>query len=352
MTFGQKLISWYEQNKRDLPWRNTKNPYKIWLSEVILQQTKVAQGLPYYQKFVQTFPTIFDLAKADEQQVLKIWQGLGYYSRARNLHYTAQYVANNLNGVFPKTYNELIQLKGIGSYTAAAIASFVNQENIAVLDGNVYRVLSRFFAIETDISAAKTKKEFQELANFVLEKGNSSLFNQAIMEFGALQCVAKNPNCSVCIFNDSCLALKEKKVEKLPIKLKKIKVRQRFLHYLVFLGLKKQTIIHKRTQNGIWKNLYEFPLLELDQKIDLDLVVPKIKNFCAQTYSFANFEVVPFSEKEIIHKLSHQELQICFWKIPVKSEIKNGVELSKILDFPFPIVIYNFIVSNLTRSKK
>jgi len=319
MTFGQKLISWYEQNKRDLPWRNTKNPYKIWLSEVILQQTRVAQGLPYYQNFIQTFPTVFDLAKADEQQVLKIWQGLGYYSRARNLHHTAQYVANNLNGVFPKTYNELIQLKGVGIYTAAAIASFVNQENVAVLDGNVYRVLSRFFAIETDISSAKAKKEFQELANFVLEKGNSSLFNQAIMEFGALQCVAKNPNCPVCIFNDSCLALKEKKVEKLPIKLKKIKIRQRFLHYLVFLDPKKQTIIHQRTQNGIWKNLYEFPLLELDQKIDLNLVALEIKKRYQDGYFFDIEAVFSFFEKEIIHKLSHQELHVCFWKIPIKN---------------------------------
>src|SRR5690606_28672368 len=220
MTFSQKLISWYLQNKRDLPWRNTKNPYKIWLSEVILQQTRVAQGLPYYENFVKHFPTVFDLAKANEEQVLKIWQGLGYYSRARNLHHTAQYVSENLNGEFPKTYNKLIKLKGIGSYPAAAISSFSNDENVAVLDGNVYRVLSRYFGIETDISSSQGKKEFQEMADEVLDKKRPALFNQAIMEFGALQCVPKNPNCEVCVFNDSCVALQKNKVAQLPVKLK------------------------------------------------------------------------------------------------------------------------------------
>ena len=242
MTFGQKLTSWYLQNKRDLPWRKTKNPYKIWLSEVILQQTRVVQGLPYYENFVNSFPTVFDLAKADEQQVLKIWQGLGYYSRARNLHHTAQYISENLNGEFPKTYNELIKLKGIGSYTASAIASFCFDEKVAVLDGNVYRVLSRYFGVETDISSSKAKKEFQNLADEVLDKNRPALFNQAIMEFGALQCVPKNPNCEVCVLNDSCLALKDKKVAQLPVKVKKTKVKKRFLNYLIFFGRKQQHI--------------------------------------------------------------------------------------------------------------
>lgn len=346
MTFGQKLISWYLQNKRDLPWRNTKDPYKIWLSEVILQQTRVVQGLPYYENFVTTFPTVFDLAKADEQQVLKIWQGLGYYSRARNLHYTAQYVAEHLNGKFPKTYNELIGLKGVGSYTASAIASFSNDEAVAVLDGNVYRVLSRYFGIETDISSSKAKKEFQALANEVLEKDNSSLFNQAIMEFGALQCVPKNPNCEVCVLNDSCLALKEKKVDKLPVKLKKTKVTQRFLHYLVFLDESNNTLINKRTQNGIWKNLYEFPLLEFQEKIDFDLVIPKIEELYSDKNAIES--ISPFHNKEVIHKLSHQELHIRFWKIEVKNNLENPIGLSEISDFPFPIVIHNFIHHELS----
>src|SRR5690554_5706333 len=291
MTFSQKLISWYSEHKRELPWRNTKDPYKIWLSEVILQQTRVAQGLPYYENFINTFPTVFDLAKADEQQVLKIWQGLGYYSRARNLHHTAQYISENLNGIFPDNYKDLLKLKGVGSYTAAAIASFSNDEAVAVLDGNVYRVLSRYFGIETDISSSKAKKEFQELANEVLDQKQPSLFNQAIMEFGALQCVPKNPNCEVCVLNDSCFALKEKKVDKLPVKLKKTKVTQRFLNYLVFLDENKNSIINKRTQNGIWKNLYEFPLLEVTEKTDLEVITQKISEMYSDQYTIKDISV-------------------------------------------------------------
>src|SRR5690554_3639789 len=230
--FAKKLIRWYLQNKRDLPWRKSKDAYLIWLSEIILQQTRVAQGLPYYNKFVSLFPTVFDLAKASEEQGLMVWQGLGYYSRARNLHHTARYIAENHQGVFPKTYTELIKLKGVGNYTAAAIASFSYEEPVAVLDGNVYRVLSRYFGIQTDISSSKAKKEFQLLANQMLEAKHPSLFNQAIMEFGALQCVPKSPNCEICVLNDSCVALQEKKVEELPVKLKKTKVTQRHLNYL------------------------------------------------------------------------------------------------------------------------
>ena len=341
MTFGQKLTSWYLQNKRDLPWRKTKNPYKIWLSEVILQQTRVVQGLPYYENFVNSFPTVFDLAKADEQQVLKIWQGLGYYSRARNLHHTAQYISENLNGEFPKTYNELIKLKGIGSYTASAIASFCFDEKVAVLDGNVYRVLSRYFGVETDISSSKAKKEFQNLADEVLDKNRPALFNQAIMEFGALQCVPKNPNCEVCVLNDSCVALKDKKVAQLPVKVKKTKVKKRFLNYLIFLDENNNTLINKRTQNGIWKNLYEFPLLELEEKD----IPNKILNLYSEKYTIS--EIIPFNEKPVVHKLSHQELHIFFWKIEIKNTLENGISFNEIENFPFPIVIYNFIVSDL-----
>ena len=350
MTFGQKLISWYLQNKRDLPWRNTKDPYKIWLSEVILQQTRVAQGLPYYESFVRNFPTVFDLAKADQQQVLKIWQGLGYYSRARNLHHTAQYVSEQLNGEFPKTYAELIKLKGIGSYTASAIASFSNDESVAVVDGNVYRVLSRYFGIETDISSSKAKKEFQQLADEVLDKKNPSLFNQAIMEFGALQCTPKNPNCEICIFNTSCFALQKNIVERLPVKLKKTKITQRFLHYLVFLDKNQNTIINKRTQTGIWKNLYEFPLIEVESKTDLEVIHQKIIDLYNDKYQIQDISV--FNPKEILHKLSHQQLHISFWRIELKNSLNNNISLSEISDYPFPIVIYNFIIALLNDFSK
>jgi|SRR5690554_1692230 len=346
MNFSQKLISWYLQNKRDLPWRETKNPYKIWLSEVILQQTRVAQGLPYYKNFVKKFPTVFDLAQADEEQVLKTWQGLGYYSRARNLHHTSKHISENLNGNFPENYNDLLKLKGIGSYTAAAIASFSYQEPVAVLDGNVYRVLSRYFGIQTDISSSKAKKEFQELANRVLDKKQPSLFNQAIMEFGALQCVPKNPNCKACIFKDSCFALQKNKVAQLPIKLKKTKITQRFLNYLVFMDENENTIINKRTQNGIWKNLYEFPLLEVTEKTDLEVITQKISEMYSDQYTIKDISV--FNPKEIVHKLSHQQLYILFWKISVRGNLNKSIALSEISGYPFPIVIYNFI-ANLSK---
>nr|WP_321539525.1 A/G-specific adenine glycosylase [Flavobacterium piscinae] len=223
MTFSNRLIQWYLENKRDLPWRNTTNPYPIWLSEIILQQTRVAQGLPYYERFIETFPTVFDLANASEEQVLKLWQGLGYYSRGRNLHKTAQIIAFELNGTFPTTYTELLKLKGIGSYTAATIASFSQKEVVPVVDGNVFRILARYFDVETDISSATAKKEFTALANELIDSKQPDVFNQALMEFGALQCVPKNPNCSICVFKDSCAALQKKKVDLLPIKLKKRK---------------------------------------------------------------------------------------------------------------------------------
>jgi A/G-specific adenine glycosylase len=270
--FSNSLINWYLNNKRDLPWRNTDNPYNIWLSEIMLQQTRVAQGLPYYLDFISTFPTVFDLAKAPEEKVLKHWQGLGYYSRARNLHYTAKYVANELKGEFPNNYKDLLKLKGIGEYTAAAIASFSHNEAVPVVDGNVFRVLSRYFDIETDISLATAKKEFSELALELMPKNDPATFNQAIMEFGALQCVPKSPDCKNCIFNSSCAALQKKKVQYLPVKLKKVKISYRFFNYIVFEDDKLNTLIQKRDQKGIWQNLYEFPLIETETELNLDAV--------------------------------------------------------------------------------
>ena len=213
MQFSNSLTAWYLQNKRDLPWRNTTDPYKIWLSEIMLQQTRVAQGLPYFLRFIESFPTVFDLANASEEEVLKLWQGLGYYSRARNLHATAKIIANDYGGDFPNNFKELLKLKGVGDYTAAAIASFSFNEVIPVVDGNVYRVLARYFDIETNIALPKAKKEFFELASELISKENPALFNQAIMEFGALQCVPQNPDCSKCVLNSSCLGLQKKKVE-------------------------------------------------------------------------------------------------------------------------------------------
>ena len=341
MKFSKTLTQWYLQNKRDLPWRNDINPYTIWLSEVMLQQTRVAQGLPYFLRFTTAFPTVFDLANADEEEVLKLWQGLGYYSRARNLHKTAKQIAFEFNGEFPKTYTELLHLKGIGEYTAAAIASFAYNESVPVVDGNVYRVLSRYFDVETDIASAGAKKEFTQLAAELLPKGEANLFNQAIMEFGALQCVPKNPDCGICVFNDSCLALQKKKVTQLPVKSKKIKVTNRYFNYLVFLDENENTIICKRTDKGIWYNLYEFPLLETIFSESDETIIGLIKhqNFIENKIQ----EIDLYNPIEIRHKLSHQHLYIRFWKISVKGTLPNGINWESVTKFPFPIIIHNFI---------
>ncbi|MEO8253760.1 MAG: A/G-specific adenine glycosylase [Flavobacterium sp.] len=343
MNFHNLLIKWYLENKRDLPWRNTTNPYPIWLSEIMLQQTRVAQGMPYFMSFTTAFPSVFDLANAEEEYVLKLWQGLGYYSRARNLHKTAQYIANELGGIFPGNYKDLLQLKGVGEYTAAAIASFSYNEAVPVVDGNVFRVLARYFDIESDIAQASTKKEFTALAFELMPKDNPAIFNQAIMEFGALQCVPKNPDCSVCVFNASCLALQKKKVDQLPVKSKKLKVRNRYFNYLVLSDEKDNTILNKRTAKGIWHNLYEFPLIETLQEEDFEFVSKAVLEESFFTNPIISMRA--YNEKSIIHKLSHQHLHIKFWKLNIKGEVENGITKEDLKQYPFPIVIHNFIES-------
>ncbi len=337
MNFSTKIISWYHQNYRDLPWRNTNDAYKIWLSEIILQQTRVRQGLPYYINFVTAFPTVNDLANADEQQVLKLWQGLGYYSRARNLHFTAKFVVENHNGIFPTTYNELLKLKGIGTYTAAAIASFSANEAVAVVDGNVFRVLSRVFNVNYDISLNTTKKYFIELAQKLLSTSQPNLHNQAIMEFGALQCVPKNPNCKDCVFNDSCEAYKLKIVSELPVKLKKNKITKRFLNYVLIHDAFGNYIMNKRTENGIWKNLYEFPCIESENELEEQNLFLQLK----ETYNIKNCQY--YDAFDVLHKLSHQHLNIKFYRIETDEILKNSYTFSEVKQLPVPIVLHNFI---------
>jgi A/G-specific adenine glycosylase len=341
MIFSKVLIQWYLSNKRDLPWRNTTNPYFIWLSEIMLQQTRVAQGTPYFLSFTTAFPTVFDLAAATEEQVLKLWQGRGYYSRARNLHQTAKDVAFEMDGIFPVTYKELLNLKGVGEYTAAAIASFSYNEAVPVVDGNVFRVLSRYFDVETDIALASAKKEFAALALELMPKDDPATFNQAIMEFGALQCVPRNPDCKSCVFNTSCAALQKNKVQELPVKSKKTKVRNRYFNYLVVEDESGNTIIQKRTAKGIWHNLYEFPLIETDNEVDFDFISPIIQKdfFKLNTKSSIGLH----NEKSIIHKLSHQHLHIKFWEIKLNGSIENGLNIEELKTFPFPVAIHNFI---------
>ena len=348
MEFSNSLIKWYLQNKRDLPWRNTVNPYPIWLSEIMLQQTRVAQGLPYFMSFMEAFPTVFDLANAEEEQVLKLWQGLGYYSRARNLHATAKYIATELKGDFPPNYNQLLQLKGVGEYTAAAIASFAYNEPVAVVDGNVFRVLSRYFNMDNDISDGKTKKEFQILAQELLPKDKVALFNQAIMEFGALQCVPKNPDCANCIFASSCAGLQHKKVNILPVKSKKTKVTNKFFNYLILKDIQGNFVVQKREGKGIWENLYEFTLIEtpeMSNEIDFmnQLKATKFYNQLPADITLLNTEVIQ-------HKLSHQNLHIQFYILNFNQKIKEAKSLSEIQKLPFPIVIHNFMQTHCFNS--
>lgn len=343
MHFSNKLTAWYLQNRRSLPWRETKDPYAIWLSEIILQQTRVAQGLPYFEAFLQEFPTVFDLANAEEDKVMHLWQGLGYYSRARNLHATAKMVAFDYNGVFPNTSKELLKLKGVGEYTAAAIASFSYNEVIPVVDGNVFRVLARRFGINSDISTLTTKREFQALASSLIPKNSPALFNQAIMEFGALQCTPKNPDCTICPFQMECIAYQTNEVSNLPVKLSKTKVRDRHFDYLIFLDPNGNTRIQQRTKKDIWQQLYEFPLIEstTPELIDIE------QQLTALFPNLAIKQIELCNTTPIIHKLSHQKLYIRFWKIYTETTLTNSSSIEELQKIGFPIVIHNFINNTL-----
>ncbi|MFY7810541.1 MAG: A/G-specific adenine glycosylase [Flavobacterium sp.] len=340
MSFSNKIIDWFDQNKRNLPWRSTQNPYFIWLSEIILQQTRVAQGLPYYYKFVNKFKSIEDFANAEEQEILKLWQGLGYYSRARNMHFTAKEIVNKYNGIFPYNFLELKKLKGIGDYTAAAIASFAFNENIGVVDGNVYRVLARYFGVFNDISDSKTKKIFFDLVNSLLPKGKAADFNQSLMEFGALQCLPKNPNCGNCIFNDSCYALQNKKVNELPIKSKKVKVKSRILNY-IWITYDNEMVLEQRTAIGIWKNLYQMPLFESFEPINAASLLIELK----KDLKYESIDNL-FLIEEVKHKLTHQHLDIKFWKAEISKKSNLFIWYKNVDDLPIPIIFEIFLKKN------
>lgn len=340
MDFSTTIINWYNQNKRDLPWRNTQDAYKIWLSEIILQQTRVSQGLPYYLAFEENFPTVNHLAQADEQKILRLWQGLGYYSRARNLHHTAKIVVSDYKASFPQTYNELLKLKGIGTYTAAAIASFSSNEPVAVVDGNVFRILARIFDVTLDIAQNSSKKYFQELAESLMDKSHPALFNQAMMEFGALQCVPKNPDCTNCVFNDRCVALKNKKVSELPVKSKKTQIKKRYFNYILAQDENDAVLIEKRMHKDIWKNLYQLPLIETEAPINENEAIHLI----GKKWKLTERDVVTyFSGYDVVHKLSHQELHVKFFKLQLTSKTDKTVSAQDLKTYPFPIVLHNFL---------
>lgn len=341
MDFISTLNKWYAVHKRDLPWRTTKDPYKIWLSEIILQQTQIKQGLPYYEAFITNFPTVFDLASASEDQVLKLWQGLGYYSRARNLHATAKFIAENKMGKFPENYDGLLQLKGVGDYTASAIASICYEERVAVLDGNVFRVLSRFFGILTPINSTEGKKQFKVLAQSLIPQKNIGDYNQAVMEFGALQCIPKSPNCFQCPVSKSCNAAQTGQVSKLPVKIKNIVVKTRFLNYIILISKDKKTVLEQRTEKGIWQNLYQFPLVETQNSVDKENLLSNHKLNLIIGAGVDSFE--SYQQKEIVHKLTHQNLHIKFWVCRTNHFHKNSIPWTTISSYAVPKPIETFI---------
>lgn len=336
--FAIKLHHWYNSNKRMLPWRVTTDPYKIWLSEVIMQQTQVVQGESYYLKFVENFPTVFDLANATEQKVLKLWQGLGYYSRARNLHVAAKTIVSKYNGVFPDSYKEILGLKGVGPYTAAAISSICFQLPHAVVDGNVYRFISRLKGVFTPIDSAEGKKEFSILANELLDKRNPGEHNQAMMEFGALVCRPSSPVCSDCIFIDECIAYMHSDIASLPVKSKKVKQRTRYFHYFLIQD-KAKVYIQKRSGDDIWMNLYQLPLIETTT------------GGLSEDFEKSHKHKFEFIQQQK-HILSHQIIYASFYLAERSlvdsfdySLIKS--EINQLQEYPFSQLVANFLQEKL-----
>ncbi len=338
MTFSEILLDWYLKNARQLPWRETKDPYRVWVSEIILQQTRVDQGLPYYLRFIEHFPKVTDLHQASEDQVLRLWQGLGYYSRARNMKEAARQIEEDFNGKFPHSYQEILSLKGIGPYTAAAISSICFGESTAVVDGNVYRVLSRYLNIDTPINSTDGQKQFAKLANTMILKKHPGDYNQAIMEFGARMCVPVNPDCPNCPLNNGCAAYEAGRVAELPVKLKKLKIKNQFLHFF-YITNGAQFLIEKRGLQSIWKGLYQLPLIETKAKKDLTSVLETTD--LRKIISDQSFELVEHTE--IKHKLTHRNLWIRFYHLKIGD--LNGLKYEKIefndwhrYAFPKPIV--------------
>lgn len=345
--FNSRIHHWFSLFKRDLPWRNTRDPYFIWLSEIILQQTRIDQGLAYYLKFAEEFPTISALANATEDQVLKLWQGLGYYSRARNLHFTAKFITEQCYGKFPDKYHKILLLKGIGEYTAAAIASISFNQEYPAIDGNIFRVLSRFFGISEPIDTNAGKKIFKELATELIKGTDPGMHNQALMEFGALQCTPKKPDCLQCPLQEQCYAFSTKKTAELPVKLKKTKQRDRYFNYFV-LSYGDFTWLKKRVGKDIWKNLFEFPMIETSAATGIEtlLSMPEVNQFISFDQSVI--------EKEAdwkIHLLTHQKINYRILTIRLLQENKmpSGffrVNKKDIFNFAVPKLLETYLKVN------
>ncbi|MCU7551637.1 A/G-specific adenine glycosylase [Chitinophagaceae bacterium LB-8] len=344
--FTEALLQWNRtENHRQMPWKGEKDPYKIWLSEIILQQTRVEQGLKYYERFIKTFPTIQDLAAAPDQQVFKLWEGLGYYSRCKNLLEAARFIANDLQGVFPNQYEDILKLKGVGSYTAAAIASFAFNQPYAVLDGNVFRVLARIYDIEEPIDTTNGKKNFSRLAGLQLSREQPGIYNQAIMDFGATIC-KPFPECAACFFSDRCEAFLQGKQLLLPVKEKKIAVKERWFNYVV-LQHKNVIAIKKRASRDIWQNLYEFPLIETSGPASLKEIHLQLE----KGFGFSHHDVI--FKKEIFEtkqRLTHQVINFSFYQAET-CEVKDipgfiWVGWEELNHYPFPKTLQEYIINN------
>jgi A/G-specific adenine glycosylase len=318
MSFSERILAWYSTHKRALPWRETKNPYVIWLSEIILQQTRVEQGMPYFLRFVENYPNVTKFANADEADILRLWQGLGYYSRARNMHKASKQVIDLHKGVFPVDYHDLLKLPGVGEYTAAAISSFANNQPYAVLDGNVFRVLARYFGIHEPINSTAGKKIFANLAEEMLDLNHPAEYNQAIMDFGSMQCKPKNPNCEECILRLDCVAYQDNLVDQLPQKIKAKKSRDRFFHYFI-VQKEDSVLMSQRTEGDVWANLFEFPMIETTT----DLNVAELVQMKEYQEAFGNIQPIQI-KGQIKHILSHQNIFAKFYTLNI-----DNMELGK-----------------------
>ncbi len=333
MKFSEKLIEWYRVNKRNLPWRLTKQPYKIWVSEIILQQTRIEQGEKYYYAFLEKYPNISELAKTNDEELLKVWEGLGYYSRALNMLKASRVVLNNYKGIFPSNYDDLIKLPGIGDYTASAISSICNNEVQPVVDGNVFRFLSRMFKIDLPIDKLKTNTYFKKLGFKLIDVVNPGDFNQAMMDYGSMVCRPKKFQCHKCLFSRNCKAFNSNTVMLYPFKEKRIKIKHRFLNYIFIITNDRKTLIKKRNGNGIWKNLYEFPLIETKKESSVNEIIKEL-----------DFKYLKFiSEKKIKHKLTHQQLNISFFTFKVSNFDDDLTDIKALSNYPFPRPINKFI---------
>lgn len=344
-SFAIALLNWHSTIDRNLPWKTSNDPYKIWLSEIIMQQTRVAQGTPYYLKFVEAYPTIVDLANAEEHEVMKLWQGLGYYSRARNLHFTAKVVRDQYKGKFPKEYRDILALKGIGKYTAAAISSFAYGKEYPVVDGNVIRLISRYFGIADAVDSSSTLKEINRLAERLIKGSNPGDFNQAIMDFGALMCSPKSPNCTECPLSTECKAYKLDLVKDIPYKSKKVKKRNRYFHYFYMTDSDQNVVLNHRTNKDIWQSLYDFPSIENDNKEVL--MDQEIQSFLLKTIGKNALEI-NCPSKIYKHVLTHQTIYGQFYsvsinKLPLEVAPFTIVKQEDIDSFAFPVLLTNFL---------